>query len=187
MLGLPDALQAARDFEQQLRWHQLADLEIVERSEYKHSGRPSTHQKPTNSYYQIEARLKPHDLALATAQLKAGRFILATNILDSQQITNSELLLEYKAQQSPERGFRFLKDPLFFTSSVFLKSRKRVAALAMVMGLCLLVYSIGQRALRNSLALAKATVANQLGKPTATPTLRWIFQCFMSIHLVHFA
>ncbi len=122
MLGLPDALQAARDFERQLRWHQLADLEIVERSEYKHSGRPSKYQKPTNSYYQIKARLSSNQLAIATEKQRAGRFILATNVLDAKLISNSELLVEYKAQQSPERGFRFLKDPLFFTSSVFLKS-----------------------------------------------------------------
>lgn len=52
------------------------------------------------------------------------------------------------------------------------------------MGLCLLVYSLGQRALRQALGRAKQTIDNQLGKPTATPTLRWVFQCFMSIHLV---
>jgi transposase len=54
----------------------------------------------------------------------------------------------------------------------------------MVMGLCLLVYSLGQRALGQALEQAKQTISNQLGKPTATPTLRWVFQCFMSIHLV---
>ncbi len=59
-----------------------------------------------------------------------------------------------------------------------------MAALARVMGLCLLVYSLGQRALRQALERAKQTIDNQLGKPTATPTLRWVFQCFMSIHLV---
>ncbi len=63
-----------------------------------------------------------------------------------------------KSQQSTERGFRFLKDPLFFTSSVFLNSTQRVAALAMVMGLCLLVYSLGQRALRQALDQAKQTI-----------------------------
>ncbi|BAZ20086.1 hypothetical protein NIES4073_09620 [Kalymmatonema gypsitolerans NIES-4073] len=98
---------------------------------------------------------------------------------------------EYKAQQSTVceacakrvRGFRFLKDRLFFTSSVFLNSAERVAALAMVMGLCLLVYSfVGQRARSQALLRAKQTIDNQLGKPTATPTLRWVFQCFMSIH-----
>jgi len=67
----------------------------------------------------------------------AGRFILATNVLDIDELTDDDVLREYKAQQSTERGFRFLKDPLFFTSSVFLNSTERVAA--MVMGLCLLV------------------------------------------------
>ncbi len=100
---------------------------------------------------------------------------------------DDDVLREYKAQQSTERGFRFLKDPLFFTSSVFLNSTERVAALAMVMGLCLLVYSLGQRALRQALERAKKTIDNQLGKPIYTPTLRWVFQCFMSIHLVTIA
>ena len=53
----------------------------------------------------------------------------------------------------------------------------------MVMGLCLLVYSLGHRALRQSLKRGSQTIQNQLGKPTATPTLGWVFQCFMSIHL----
>ena len=117
----------------------------------------------------------------------AGRFILATNVLDADKLSNEDVLREYKAQQSTERRFRFLKDPLFFTSTVFLNSRKRVAALAMVLGLCLRVYSLGQRALRQYLKRGSQTIQNQLGKPTATPTLRWVFQCFMSIHLLMIA
>jgi transposase len=97
---------------------------------------------------------------------------LATNLLETAQLSNDDVLSEYKAQQSTERGFRFLKDPLFFTSSVFLNSTERVAALAMLMGLCLLVYSLGQRALRQALERVKTTIDNQLGKPTSTPTLR---------------
>ena len=31
---------------------------------------------------------------------------------------------------------------------------------------------------------AKQTINNQVGKPTVKPTLRWVFQCFMSIHLL---
>ena len=61
------------------------------------------------------------------------------------------------------------------------------AALAMVMGLCLLVYNLGQRALRLALKAATLTIPNQLGKPTSTFTLRWVFQCFMSVHLITFA
>lgn len=55
----------------------------------------------------------------------------------------------------------------------------------MIMGLCLLVYGLGYRAPPHALAQAKHTRQNQqLGKPTATLTLRWLFQYFMSIHLV---
>nr|WP_157816832.1 hypothetical protein [Nostoc flagelliforme] len=73
-------------------------------------------------------------MAIAIETKRAGRFILATNVLDAEELSNDDILREYKAQQSTERGFRFLKDPLFFTSSVFLNSTERVAALAMVMG-----------------------------------------------------
>ena len=54
----------------------------------------------------------------------------------------------------------------------------------MVMGLCLLVYTLGQRKLRRALVQAGETIPNQLNKPTATPTLRWVFQCFQAVHLV---
>ena len=57
----------------------------------------------------------------------------------------------------------------------------------MVMGLCLLVYSLGHRALPQYLKRGSQTIQNQLGKPTGTPTLRWVFQSFMSIHLLMIA
>ncbi|CDN09898.1 hypothetical protein RintRC_0846 [Richelia intracellularis] len=49
---------------------------------------------------------------------------------------------------------------MFFTSTVFLNPRKRVAALAMVMGLCLLFYRLAQKALRQSLKRASQTIQN---------------------------
>ena len=113
---------------------------------------------------------------------RCGRYILATN--DHSGLTVEELLAEYKAQQGPERGFRFLKDPLFFTSSVFIKTPARVASLAMVMGLSLLVYSLGQRFLRRVLREQRKTVRHQTGKQTPSPTLRWVFQLFQAVHLL---
>jgi transposase len=56
--------------------------------------------------------------------------ILVTNILDKNEITNQQILEKYKDQQSNERKFRFLKDPLFFRSSVFVKKPERVEAIA---------------------------------------------------------
>jgi transposase len=90
----------------------------------------------------------------------------------------------YKEQQSTERGFRFIKDPLFFADSLFVKNPERVETMMMLMALCLLVYNLGQRQLRIALKTQKVTVKNQLNKPTESPTLRWMFQCFQGIHLL---
>jgi transposase len=113
---------------------------------------------------------------------QAGRFILATNILSETELASAEILVAYKKQQSCERGFRFLKDPLFFADSLFVKNPKRVETMMMLMGLSLLVYTIGQREIRKNLQAGKSSVKNQLNKLTERPTLRWIFQCFQGIH-----
>ena len=181
-----DPFNAAKLLESQLPFDQLANIEVIEYSQHRGRGRPRKDSQPTLISH-IQAEIVPKETAITIATEQAGRFILATNVLDADKLSNEDVLPEYKAQQSTERGFRFLKDPLFFTSTVFLNSRKRVAALAMVMGLCLLVYSLGHRALRQSLKRGSQTIQNQLGKPTATPTLRWVFQCFMSIHLLTLA
>ncbi|MEO0971278.1 MAG: IS1634 family transposase, partial [Cyanobacteria bacterium J06639_18] len=90
------------------------------------------------------------------------------------------------AQLCCERGFRFIKDPLFFADSIFLKSPERIQAMAMIMGLCLLVYTLAQRQIRKALSASKCTIKNQLGKAINNPTMRLIFQRFQSIHLVKF-
>lgn len=48
---------------------------------------------------------------IATEKKRAGRFILATNILETQELTADEILTAYREQQAAERGFAFLKDP----------------------------------------------------------------------------
>lgn len=159
-------------------------IKTVAKPHYDRAGKPRQDAVPTRISYHVTALVTPLDDEIATQRIRCGRFILATNVLDSSQLSADTALGEYKAQQGVERGFGFLKDPLFFTSSVFLKSPKRIAALGMIMALCLLVYNLGQRQLRASLATAGATIPNQLGQPTATPTLRWVFQCFMAVHLV---
>ena len=96
-----------------------------------------------------------------------------------------ELITIYKAQGTTvERGFRFLKDPMFFADSVFLKNPKRIMALLMVMTLSLLVYSIAERQLREALKSEDETIPNQVGKPTQTPTMRRIFQIFEGVEVL---
>lgn len=52
------------------------------------------------------------------------------------------------------------------------------------MALCLLVYSLGERLLRNNLAERNSAIPDQKGKATNRPTLRWVFECFQAVHLV---
>ena len=153
-----------------LTWHQLSGIEIVEKRHYNRPGKPAKNNVPKCISYRVAATVIAVDDEISAQRTRCGRFILATNILDPAHLSADDALREYKGQQGVERGFRFLKDPLFFASSVFLKSPQRVPALGMIMALCLLVYNLGQRKLRHALAQLAETIANQLGKPTATPT-----------------
>ena len=74
--------------------------------------------------------------------------------------------------------------PLFLASSVFVKKPERIVALGFIMVLCLLVYRFAECRLRSQLAQAEQTLPNQIHKPTSTPTMRWIFQCFEGIDLL---
>lgn len=69
--------------------------------------------------YEVQVKLDLRESKIELEKKRAGRFILATNILDGMELTTEEMLSKYKGQQSVERGFRFLKDPLFLTDSVF--------------------------------------------------------------------
>jgi transposase len=173
-----EAVKSVDSLNKQLKYHQLDNVE------YKTS--KSKNQKDQNTYYQVNASLSENINAIKTAYNSAGRFVLATNVLDEKSLTPNEMLSEYKAQQSCERGFRFLKDPLFFADSIFLKSPERIESMAMIMGLCLLVYTLAQRQIRKALSASKSTIKNQLGKAINNPTMRLIFQRFQSIHLVEF-
>jgi transposase len=172
------AIKAVDNLKKKLKYHQIDSIDYLEKE--------LTDKKDKRSFYQVNASLSENINAIKIAYQSAGRFILATNILDEESLSNDDMLYEYKAQQSSERGFGFLKDPLFFADSIFLKSPERIEAMAMIMGLCLLIYTLAQRQIRKALSAAESTINSQLGKSINNPTMRWIFQCFQSIHLVEF-
>ena len=109
--------------------------------------------------------------------------MLGTPIPDTA-LSDAEVIAGYKGQSAVEGGFRFLKDPVFFVSSLFVKKPSRIQGLLMVMTLALLVYSVAQRRMRQQLARQQETLPNQIGQPTARPTLRWIFQLLEGINRV---
>jgi transposase len=179
-----DAQQAALKFEKTLKFHHLLTVNFEKIAHYSKSGRPAKDDTPSSYTYRIVTSLAPRNDLIAKLQRACGRMVLATNLPKEETYSPDYILQSYKEQQACERGFRFLKDPLFFASRVFLKLPRRVMTLAFLMMLCLVVYSLGQRQLRQTLKACQGTIPDQKGKPTARPTLRWIFQCFQSVHLV---
>ena len=179
-----DALVAAKKLSKELALYELTEINIVEKQHYASAGKPSAKNIVVRTSYQVTASIVSDEKSIDIQKKRAGRFILATNVLKAQELSADDALKEYKAQQGTERGFRFLKVPLFFASSIFLKTPRRIAVLGMIMALCLLVYNLAQRQLRKVLSEQGASIPNQLGKPTESPTLRWVFQCFMAVHLV---
>ncbi len=175
-----DAEKEINSIAKQYPLHKIT-FEVAPVIKYQGRGRPKPSSKSETSGYKIQAKANSNKIKVQKALNKKGRFILATNQLDDNDLSATRILAEYKEQQQVERGFRFLKDPWFLVSQIFLKSPKRIEALMAVMTLCLLVYNVAQHKLRKALKKAKQTVPNQLKKPIQNPTMRWIFQMFEDI------
>ena len=168
--------------------HPLYEIEWQITAQYKHgkSGRPKAGTEAVFSGYQIQASIKKDEKKVEAMLHSKGRFILATNDLDTSKYSDKQMLEEYKSQQDVEKGFRFLKDPWFMVDSIFLKLPHRIEALMMVMTLCLLVYNLAQYKLRSKLKEERETLPNQIGKKIDNPTMRWIFQLMENIAIVRF-
>jgi transposase len=174
-----DARRALEEASGKLPYHRLVYLGVQEERRRGRVGRPRKEEAPLSVSYRLLARLEVDEGKLERARRGLGRFLLATNVLDREALPAGEVLGRYKDQgRTVERGFRFLKDPLFFTGSAFLKRPERAMALA------LLVYALGEWALRRGLAETGSSLPDQKGKPTQRPTLRWVFQLFIWVRLV---
>jgi transposase len=179
-----DAQKALAAFEKGRWLCAVADVTVVEVAHHGKRGRPRQGQPPKTLTYRLEGALISRPEQRRLRLQRKSCFILATNELDTEALSDDALLAAYKGQQQVERGFRFLKDPLFLASSLYLKSPKRLMALMMVMTLCLLVYAALEYRLRQALKAHGQTLPNQKGKPIQNPTLRWVFQLFVGIHLL---
>lgn len=163
-----DARRALSEASGRLPLHRLIYLGVQEERQWERVGRPRKGERPLAVVYRLRARLEVDQEKLERARRGLGRFLLATNVLDREGLPPQEVLRRYKDQaRTVERGFRFLKDPLFFAESTFLKRPERVMALGMVMALALLVYALGEWALRRRLWETGSSLPDQKGRPTA--------------------
>jgi transposase len=163
--------------------HQLEEPKITEHKVYETKGRPKKGQKPNKIQYQILVNISPDEAKIKHVKAIEAHYIVGSNT-DKEALSDTEVVEAYKKQHYVERGFRFLKDPLFFASSLFVKAPRRIMGLLMIMLLSLLVYGIAERRMRNALKEQDQTLPNQIHKQVQNPTLRWLFQLLYGINYV---
>jgi transposase len=177
------AQQALSGLANQWRYHQVQSYKLIDQKRYAKKGRPMANTPIKAIEWQMQAQVRPDAERLEEVKHHKACFVLGTNIA-AEQLSDAEVITGYKGQAHAEGGFRFLKDPLFFVSSLFVKKPCRIQGLLMVMTLALLVYSVAQRGLRRELARQNETIPNQINQPTNRPTLRWVFQVLEGIERV---
>ena len=179
-----DARQALEAFTHGLQATRLEGGMVRAVTRYGKRGRPAPGASPQRVEYMIEGALAS-SLAFRQALLEAKScFILATNESDAMALPAAEVLSGYKGQSTPERGFRFLKDPRFLASSLYLKKPERIMALLMVMTVCLLVYAALEYRIRQALLAQQEMFPDQKGRRVQNPTARSVFHDFVGIHVL---
>jgi transposase len=145
-------------------------------------GRPPKAEAPQ---VEVRYRLVVHPEALVPSEDAHGWTVLATTVRP-EECTDAEMLQAYQEQHiTVEPGFRWIKNPAAI-SPVWLEKPERIAALAMLTVMGLLVYAVIQRQVRLYLRDHDQHIPGNKG-PTATPTAAVVFALFAPVMLVQFA
>jgi transposase len=142
-------------------------------------GRPPKAETPEVA---VRSRLVVSPEAVVLPEEAPGWTGLATT-LRSEGWTDGEILQAYQEQHSTvEPGFRWINNPAA-SSPVWREQPARMAALALLTVVGLLVYAVMQRQVRLSLRDHHQHIPGHKG-PTATPTAAVVFALFTSVRLV---
>jgi transposase len=155
---------------------------VKQRQKRTQRGRPPKTELPQDSVrYRLRIEVEAHVPSADTH----GWTVLATTV-GAESCTDAELLQAYQEQHtSVEPGFRWIKNPAAI-SPVWLEKPERIAALAMLTVVGLLVYAVIQRQVRLYLRAHAQRLPGNKG-PTATPTAAVVFTLFAPVMLVQFA
>jgi transposase len=128
-------------------------------------------------------RLRLQTQALSPAVSTFGWLVLATTVSE-KTCDDAEIVRAYRDQTTTvEPGFRWMKNPAAI-APVWLEKRERIAALAMLTVVGLLVYSLIQRQVRQYLQQHQQIIPGNKGE-TAKPTAAVVFESFVSVTQVH--
>jgi transposase len=159
-----------------VRYRIMADTRRTRRAR---RGRPAKMDPPPlESGYRLVVEVE----TLANPDEDNGWTVLATTI-SAEGGTDVEILEAYQDQNTTvEPGFRWIKNPAAI-APVWLEKPERIAALAMLTVLGLLVYSVIQRQVRLSLLTHDEQLPGNKGL-TASPTAAVVLALFAHVALV---
>lgn len=141
-----DARQALALIERLKSKYHYAQAEIVTVS-CRGRGRPSKNGDANCvNKYDVTVRIEPREDRVKARYVKAGCFVLLTNVSDTQ-LDACGILQAYKGQFAVEQNFAFLKDPLI-VNDLFLKTPSRIDALGMILVIALMISRLMQRMMR---------------------------------------
>jgi len=155
------------------RYHEVRYEVKAHRQHQKRArrGRPRKGEEPQE---EIVYQLKVSTQALAAPVATFGWLVLATTI-DASICGDAQIVRAYRDQTvTVERGFRWIKNPAAI-HPVRLEKRERIAALAMLTVVGLLVYGLIQRQVRQYLQEHEATIPGNKGE-TDNPTATVVFE-----------
>lgn len=180
----PEDAKKSLEIFKRLKFHRVeGTTEVV----YKHTarGRPKPGAEPQIVAYKVRGTVLADNEKTALCKQKKGRFILATNQMDKNALSDAEILQEYKNQSQVEQGFKLIKCDDFQVSSIYLKKPSRISALMVVMTLCLMIYNIAQHRLRIGLAENNETLLGAENRPVNKPTFNTVAKMFHGVSVVH--
>jgi transposase len=139
-------------------------------------GRPRKDEGPQE---ELVYHLNVTSQVLAAPVASVGWLVLATTIKEST-CSDAEVVTAYRDQTTTvERGFRWLNNPAAI-HPVWLEKRERIAALAMLRVVGLLVYGLIQRQVRQYLLEHHEKIPANKGE-TDSPTATVVFEAFATL------
>ena len=143
---------------------------------------PKATPRPQRQIWRVSWHVHEATEAIRTRARRESRFVLVTNVLAPQDLSDPDLLRAYKGQPAAELSFKWAKNPAAI-APIFLETPTRIAALGCVYLLALLVYTLVERQVRKSLAARGDTLPDRPA-PSQRPTARTVFQLMRNIAVV---
>ena len=126
-----DAQTAGLDGTKSLKYHRVSWV-ITAVEKHAGRGRPKEGVAPMIRGYRIQGSFEQDDETVELMKRRKGRFILATNELESSKLAEQDFLVEYKKQYKTEQSFAFIKGNAFEVSSIFLKKPTQTPSMSWV-------------------------------------------------------